>query len=137
MGQKYKTGAVAKSAVLIVLLLGVWMCEGTNENMISLNKVGSTVSLRVGEKCYFTFKKWSSVGFEVEYVIEDKTIIQVVEEKINYLHPEKMKSGMTGGDEGKGILIFQAQRAGKTHLMLRELFRGEVRSEKTIKVYVK
>jgi hypothetical protein len=137
MDQDYKINIVVKSAVLMVLLLGVWICEGSSENMTSLNTVKSKVSLKVGEKCFFTFKKWSSVGYEAEYTIGDETIIQAMDKKIDYLHPVKMMSGMPGSDEAKGMFIFQAKRTGKTHLILREVYRGEVRSEKTINVTVK
>jgi len=44
---------------------------------------------------------------------------------------------MSGSDEAKGMFIFQAKRTGKTHLILREVYRGEARSEKTINVTVK
>ena len=137
MNQNYKIGIVVKSIVLMVLLLGVWICERISKNMISLNTIGSTVNLKMGEKCSFTFEKWSSVGFEVEYTIGDETIIQAIDKNINHLHPFKVMSGMPGSDEAKGIFIFQAQRTGKTHLILREVFRREVRSEKTINVTVK
>jgi len=137
MDQNYKIGIMPKSAVLIVLLLGAWMCEGNSKNMINLNTSEPSVSLKVGEKCYFTFEKWSSVGFKAEYTIGDETIIQAVEKKINYVHPLKVISGMPGSDEAKGMFIFQAQRAGKTYLILHKVFRGEVRSEKTINVSVK
>jgi len=137
MNQNCKISIVAKNAVLLVLLLGGCPCKGFGWNMINLNTANSTVILKIGDKCCFTFTKWSSVGHEAEYTIEDEKIIQLVEKKIDYLHSFKMMLGMSGSDEAKGMFIFQAKRKGKTHLILREMFRGEVRFEKMINVTVR
>ena len=137
MNQNCKISIVTKNAVLLVLLLGVCPCKGFSWNMINLNTANSTIILKMGDKCYFTFTKWSSVGYEAEYTIEDEKIIQLVEKKTDYLHSFKMMLGMSGSDEAKGMFIFQAKRKGKTHLILREMFRGEVRSEKMINVTVR
>jgi hypothetical protein len=137
LNRNCKISIVAQNAVLLVLLLGVFPCNGFSWNMINLNTVNSRVFLKMGDKCYFTFTKWSSVGYDAEYTIENEKIIQLVEKKTDYLHSFKMMLGMSGSDEAKSMFIFQAKCKGKTHLILREMFRGEVRSEKMINVTVR
>ncbi len=96
----------------------------------------SAVDLKVGQQVSYHYKKHDSVGFTAEYLISDKTKLQFVEDQTDYTHPENMGEGMTGGDAATGLFIFQAAQPGETTLTVQHLFRGDLESEKQIKLKI-
>ena len=96
----------------------------------------TSVTLKVGERVSYRFKKHVSVGFNAEYRISDQNRLQFVGAQTEYLQPENMGEGMTGGDRAKGVFMFQALQAGEVTLTIQHLFRGELESEKAIKLKI-
>ncbi|MFX0107982.1 MAG: hypothetical protein ACFE7R_06850 [Candidatus Hodarchaeota archaeon] len=93
-------------------------------------------TVSVGEEFYFQFHRHGSVGEDVEFEIEDTTVVFHQRTDSEYLHPEKMKPGWTGGDAERCKWIFKALRPGKTKIKVRTLFRFEVESECQIEITV-
>jgi hypothetical protein len=96
----------------------------------------SVLKLSVGDEFYYQFHRHGSVGEDAEFVIEDDSIISHTNTETEYLHPENMKPGWTGGDAERGKWFFKALKAGGTTLRINVLFRFEVESSCTITVIV-
>jgi hypothetical protein len=97
---------------------------------------GKSYTFKIGDIFYYQFHRHGSVGEDAEFEINDDKIIEHVETKTEYLHPERLKPGWTGGDAERGHWFFKAIRKGKVILVIRELFRFEVESECTISINV-
>ncbi|MHA2407676.1 MAG: hypothetical protein ACXACA_04845 [Candidatus Ranarchaeia archaeon] len=85
-----------------------------------------TLLLQVGEQISFSYHRHYSVGIDFEFTISDSTVIALVADKHEYLHPERLKPGWTGGDKERCLWVFRAQNPGNTTLTIRKVFRGDV-----------
>ncbi len=96
----------------------------------------SEVHLSVGEYFYFEFGRHCSVGEDTEFSILDPDIVVLVRTEVEYLHPERLGTGIIGADEERGRWYFRAVRQGTTKVVFRYLFRGDVDFECTLHVHV-
>ena len=87
------------------------------------------VNLRVGEEFFYQFHRHGSVGEDAEFEITDTSVIRHDKTETEYLHPERMKPGWTGGDAESGQWFFTAIRPGNATLIVRTLFRFKVEDE--------
>jgi len=97
---------------------------------------GSQVTVEVGEQFYYEFSRHGSVGEDAEFEIDDTTVFTHERTDTEYLHPERMKPGWTGGDTEKGRWFFKAHRPGKATLTVRTMFRFEVQDVCRIEITV-
>ncbi len=95
-----------------------------------------TVTLRVGEEFFYQFHRHGSVGEDEEFELSDHSIIRHERTEAEYIHPENMKPGWTGGDAERGQWFFVAAKPGKVTLVIRTLFRFEVEGECAIHIVV-
>ena len=107
-----------------------------SEDLPRIECNGAVYSFKVGDVFYYRFHRHGSVGEDAEFEIKNNQIIEHIQTKTEYLHPERMKPGWTGGDAEKGEWFFKAVRKGKTTLLIRILFRFEVESECAIEITV-
>jgi hypothetical protein len=104
---------------------------------IDIHAAQSPLHLKEGDRFFYTYPKWSSVGLGAKYFIEDKAVVEFVGNIVNYDHPIRMMIGMTGTDEGSGTFIFKALKKGKTKLTIRKDFRGREKEElKSLEIIV-
>ena len=96
----------------------------------------SEVTVRVGEFFYFEYHRHGSVGFDADFEVEDDNIVELVRSECEYLYPERMKPGWTGGDKERCRWVFKALAFGETRINIRKLFRGDVESACAIVVKV-
>jgi len=96
----------------------------------------SITSLSVGEEFRYKFHRHGSVGEDATFEIGNTRIISHERTETVYLHPEKMKPGMTGGDAERGMWFFKAIAPGATTLTIFVMFRGEVESRCVVKLEV-
>ncbi|MHA2059604.1 MAG: hypothetical protein ACW976_02340 [Candidatus Ranarchaeia archaeon] len=82
--------------------------------------------LPVGDQFSFSYHRHHSVGVDYEFTISDTTVIELIAHDHEYLHPERMKPGWTGGDKERCRWVFQAMNLGEATLTIRKVFRGEV-----------
>jgi hypothetical protein len=97
---------------------------------------GSHVTVEVGEQFYCEFTRHGSVGEDAEFEIDDTTVFIHEKTDTEYLHPERMKPGWTGGDAEKGRWFFKALRPGKATLTVHTVFRFEVQDVCRIEITV-
>ena len=77
------------------------------------------------------------MGIEAKYFIEGQTAVEFLGNIVNYDHPIRMMSGMSGADEGSGTFIFKAVKKGRTKLTIRKDFRGKDKEElKSVEILV-
>jgi hypothetical protein len=105
-------------------------------SQILCSEDGSSYSFKVGESFFYEFHRHESVGIEAEFGIADTGIISHVNTEKEYLHPESMKPGWTGGDSQRGRWTFRADKKGNTSILIRKLFRGRLENECTIGITV-
>ncbi len=104
------------------------------EDMVFLEKLNGKVNLKIGQKAYFQFSIYGSVGISGVWDIDDETIFKKVDEHLAY---EKVHiEGRTGDDRATGTIVLEALKAGKINFIFKEMFRGEVRSKYEIKIRV-
>ncbi|RDE17958.1 MAG: hypothetical protein C4K49_00265 [Candidatus Thorarchaeota archaeon] len=103
---------------------------------IECSEGGSSYSLRAGDLFYYEFYRHESVGKEVEFQIGDDGLISQVDTYKEYVHPERMKPGWTGGDLQKGQWFFRADKSGTSSIIIRNMFRGRLESECRIEIVV-
>lgn len=99
-------------------------------------KDGETLWLSVGDEFYVQFHRHGSVGEDAEFEIADDRIVTHIRTEAEYLHPERMKPGWTGGDAERGRWFFRAETPGETTFTIRILFRFSVESSCTMTLVV-
>lgn len=112
------------------------LMKSPHEDLVRIECNESKYTFKVGERFYYQFHRHGSVGENAEFQISNEQIIEHIDTKTEYLHPEKMKPGWTGGDAERGVWVFKAVRKGQTTLLIRILFRFEVESECAIEIAV-
>lgn len=103
---------------------------------IDCREDGEPVWLSVGDEFYVQFHRHGSVGEDAEFEIADEKVVTHTHTEAEYLHPERMKPGWTGGDAERGRWFFKANNPGETSLTIRILFRFRVESTCTITLVV-
>ncbi len=96
----------------------------------------SHVTVATGERFRITFHRHVSVGEDAEFVIRDPDLISHEKTTTEYLHPERLKPGFTGGDAERGTWLFRAMKPGTTTIVIRRMFRGDVDSECVLHVTI-
>ena len=96
----------------------------------------SEVKVSVGETFAIGFHRHGSVGEDAEFEIVDESIVEFLREESEYLHPERLRPGITGGDAERCKWLFMAKQAGRTKIIVRELFRFKVEREGSLTVIV-
>ena len=110
--------------------------KAPHASQISCSEGGSAYSFKVGDMFFYEFYRHESVGKEVEFQIGDTQIVSHVDTRKEYVHPENMKPGWTGGDLQKGQWLFRANALGITPVVIRSVFRGRLESECRIDITV-
>lgn len=133
--------------LLIALLVLQASCVSTQKTNAQNDKITCTstlhplsqTSLEIKTGAIFCYNAavHGSVGIGVEYYIEDKEIVKFHSSSIEYEHKEKMEKGMSGADSATKTLVFQALKKGETNIIVKDVFRGEVKNSYTFKITVK
>ncbi len=91
----------------------------------------------VGDQFYVQYTRHGSVGIDAEIEVTGDGVVEVERREAEYLHPERLKPGWTGGDKEHVRWFFRAIGPGTARIIVRRLFRFEVESECTIRAIVK
>ncbi len=94
------------------------------------------VTVSVGQLFCHWWTRHGSVGVDKDFTIIDEDIVALQGSECEYLYPERMKPGWTGGDKERCRWIFKALRTGTTEIIFRDIFRFEVEDQCTLKVQV-
>jgi predicted secreted protein len=134
-----------KKLILGFLLLfnfgGILMAQGRNlkpfkpeKNMLALNDLQETVTIKVGQKAYIQHSSHVSVGIGAELEIGDESKIKISKEHIKY--EKAHRRGMTGDDAATVTLVLEALETGTTQIVLKNMFRRKIESEYTILITI-
>lgn len=110
--------------------------QSDKSKMFHLNKAPKKISLKVGQKAYFEYRLHGSVGFFGSYEVSDSTVVKMVQEEVLPDNPN-VPEGMTGADNALATYIFEALKPGTAKITVKQLFRNEVKSKKTLVIQVK
>jgi len=107
------------------------------EGQGSIGKVAVPhTTIKTNETAFVKCPIHRSVGMDCEYEISDNEVLSLIDSKVEYDFPERMKPGMTGGDSAQMTLIFKANKTGSVILKIRKTFRGEIKETRSIKITV-
>ncbi len=102
-------------------------CDKTTPNVLVV---------QAGDTFVFNYHRHYSVGVDFHFEIDDPTLVQLTGSTHEYVHPDRLKPGWTGGDREKCQWIFQATLPGVTTLTIQELFRGEIQNTCVFEVII-
>ncbi len=110
-----------------------------DNQIIDLNTLTTTsLEISIGTTLKYKYQQHTSVGYEGEFKIENKDVLEFVEDKITYHNPERMKEPkISGADGATGQFIFKAIKIGQTNLTLQHLFRFEIEKELIFSITIK
>ena len=107
------------------------------ERQGSIGNVAVThTTIKINETAFVKYPIHKSVGIDCEYEISDNEVLSLIDSKVEYDFPERMRPGMTGGDSAKMTLIFKANKNGSVILKIRKIFKGEIKETILIKITV-
>jgi predicted secreted protein len=99
---------------------------------------GNSVKLKVGQTAYAQYKINGSTGMHGEATSDNETIIKKIE---NVEKPKKTETPaepdfIEGRDMTKTV-YFKALKKGKTNIVIKQMFRGQLEGTRQIQVIVK
>lgn len=104
------------------------------KNMQEITSTSSSLTLKVNQEAYYKASVHGSVGTSVEVHIDNETVINVADIKVDYTNPER--ADMPGGDSATKTFVLKALTAGEAKITVKNLFRGELKSEQVINCVV-
>lgn len=94
----------------------------------------SDYKIKVGQLISCRLYQFSSTGLNTEYSIDNDEVLALSRNKREFANPSK--SEMPGGDKGHSNVVFEATKAGICNLVIREMYRGNLRKELKYKIIV-
>ena len=112
------------------------MMEKEKEELININQLDS-IEIGGGSRLVHTFTLHESVGYNASYEISDEDVVELIEKRYTYRHPERMKDPqITGADEALGEFIFLARSTGRAVISIYFEFRFEIERSHQVEVIV-
>ncbi len=108
--------------------------EDQNPRNIELADSSSSITINKKDQLYYKTTTWGSVGKEVKTVTDRRYIRKTVSSK--YVNPY-YGPPIVGGDEKETTFCFKAIRRGKTQIIIKHIFRGELSREIVIDLDIK
>lgn len=106
------------------------------KDMIEINPLSTKkIILKIGQKAYYQASEHGSVGIGVGVISKNSKVLNKT--NTHFAYQRVQVRGMTGGDQATRTHIFEAKKVGKTKLIIRESFRGEITNKYVIKIIIK
>ena len=105
-----------------------------DENLSYLDFSKPSDTIKSGERISFSAPVHGSVGEWVEVVLDNDSVIVVVESYIEYYEP--LVEGETGGDGGTKTFVYEGIHPGQALLTVNEMFRGSIEDTYSITIVV-
>jgi hypothetical protein len=77
-----------------------------------------------------------SVGKEITYEINNQDIVKLDDTQIRYKNEDAVKKGLSGADAATITIAFRAMSRGETTVIIKEMFRGEVKNIYEFKITI-
>jgi len=90
----------------------------------------------VGTHLVWSYESHGSVGKGGSCTGSPKSRVRIVEKKVTFKNPGRVKKGMTGADAGTGKVVFETFKPGKATLTCFVEFRGKTTRTDTFEVKV-
>ncbi|MCH2223729.1 MAG: hypothetical protein MK066_03090 [Crocinitomicaceae bacterium] len=91
-------------------------------------------TIQLGQKLKYTGRVHGSVGSGVNVWEENNGVLKLIDSQFQYDHPQV--KGMSGGDAGTKTFVFEPIKLGQSTITIQETYRGEIKNEFKIIVYV-
>jgi hypothetical protein len=104
-------------------------------NMIAIAFEDSVIHPEVGQKVFYQANIHGSVGINEVATSLDESVLKFVGEYKDYVKPKR--ANMPGGDYAIMTFVFEALQSGETSLIIRKIFRGELKEEARVKCVIK
>lgn len=124
------------SRYFVALFLILQGCISTiTDNSINIDKPENQMDYQVKEGKTIGFKTsvHGSVGMAAEYEIEDEKILKFENSEVIYDNPGFQG---TGGDSGKKKFTFRGLEKGKTKVIIKKIYRGDLKEKIVLEIEV-
>ena len=105
--------------------------------VVKLSPLEKEIYLETGDCCTFSYYEHVSVGYTADFEIENLEVLGHLETNTKYEDPERMKTGMTGGDAAQTTFTFEGKESGTSLLIIRKYFRFDLEEEFRFRVTIK
>ena len=102
--------------------------------MKQITQFQTTVTLEVGEQCFYKSDVQGSVGYDWKAVSSNTTIVRPDTTHVDYKNPDYLE--LSGGDEATQIIYFSARKKGSAVITVTKTYRGKTAEEFTIGITV-
>jgi len=94
----------------------------------------SDYKIKVGQLISCRLYQFSSTGLNTEFSIDNDEVLSLSRNKREFTNPSK--SEMPDGGKGHSNVVFEATKAGICNLVIREMYRGNLRKALKYKIIV-
>jgi len=130
-----------KLLTFVILMLGLTNCTYSQnkkfkpaKNMVQLSPLQGEAKLKIGQKAYYQAVVHGSVGFTTKVSSANERIFKLKDTHFVYKNARKAK--MSGGDKGTRTFVFEALKSGNTVLIIKDIFRSEVKATHKINITI-
>ena len=102
----------------------------TSKKMQQITNTTTMLKLNVNDQAYYQASVHGSVGEEVQILIDNEGVVKLGDQKVEYKNPERAE--MPGGDSATKTFVFKALTIGQAKITIKNLYRGELKSEQVI-----
>ena len=104
------------------------------KDMVKISLLPGEHTMKVGQKFYYSGHTHGSVGEQYSISCQSSAFEQVDK---HFVYDDIKKSEMSGGDGGTMTMVYQALKPGVYTVIIKDLFRGEVKYTYELKITVK
>lgn len=94
----------------------------------------SEYKIKLGQQISYSYREHGSVGISAEYDLSDGFILSLKERSKVYSNPDRKH--LDGGDNSTVTLIFEGKAIGSSDLIIRKMYRGDIKEELIFKITV-
>lgn len=138
-----------QSALFFIVLFTVLSCSLNNtlskDKSSSKNKseleiviinplTQSDYKIKLGQQISYSFREHGSVGISAEQELSDENVL-VLKER-NKVYKNKDRKHLAGADNSTVTLIFEGKSIGSSDLIIRKMYRGDIKEELIFKITV-
>jgi hypothetical protein len=87
----------------------------------------SEYKIKLGQQISYSFREHGSVGISAEHELSDDNVLLLKER--NKVYKNKDRKHLAGADNSTVTLIFEGKAIGSSDLIVRKMYRGDIKEE--------
>lgn len=130
-----------KNLILLIFLIAFTIPSIAQKNkkfkpekdMVGISVIEGEYEMKVGDKFYYSGHTHGSVGEEFSLSYDSDAFKQIDK---HFCYDDPKKAEMSGGDGGTRTYTYQVLKKGEYTLVIKDLFRGDVKNTYEVKIKV-